>query len=175
MFPSELPKDQFVSGMNFLTRRGDRTASLALITRIITRMHGCPEESNLIYHLYCGSAFPLPPPSYPSEISDNPVPITPLSWTADLDVARIDGVVSYNAFAPNCVKIPTLNMLASPGLNSEAEPPSAIYGLPSLFNHSCHPNAVWRCFGDVMVVRAREMISLGTEITLAYTSGITYI
>jgi len=150
-------------------------ASLALITRIITRMHGCPEESNLIYHLYCGSAFPLPPPSYPSEISDNPVPITPLSWTADLDVARIDGVVSYNAFAPNCVKIPTLNMLASPGLNSEAEPPSAIYGLPSLFNHSCHPNAVWRCFGDVMVVRAREMISLGTEITLAYTSGITYI
>lgn len=175
VFPSELPENVVVYGTNFSTRRSDRTASIALITRVITRMHGRPEESDMIYHLYCGPTFPPPPPSYPPEISENAVPITPLSWKSDLDVARIDGVVSYNSFSPNCVKIVTPDTLKSAAQRPEMETPSAIYGLPSLFNHSCHPNAVWRCFGDVMVIRARETITRGSEITLAYTSGDTYV
>ncbi|KIM83617.1 hypothetical protein PILCRDRAFT_431027 [Piloderma croceum F 1598] len=175
VFPSELPKNVVVFGTNFSTRRSDKTTAIALITRVITRMHGCPEESDMIYHLYCGSTFPPPPPSYPPQISENAVPITPLSWKGDLDVAMIDGVVSYNAFSPNCVKTVSPDTLKSGDQSPEMETPSAIYGLPSLFNHSCHPNAVWRCFGDVMVIRARETIPRGSKITLAYTLGDTYV
>ena len=138
-------------------------------------MHGCPEESDLMYHLYSGPQRPLPPPSYPPTLLENLTPITPLSWKVDIDVARIDGIVSYNSFSPNCVKKVTTETHMPTNQSPEMETPSAIYTLPSLFNHSCHPNAVWRCFGDVMVIRARERIPRGTEITLSYASDITYI
>lgn len=172
VFPPELPKGLFVVGLNFATRRSDKTTSLALITRVVTKIHGCPEQSDLIYHLYCGPKFPPPPPSYPPTISEDPEHITPLSWKASVDVARVDGVISYNTFSPNCVKEVTPETLAAV---PPAETPSAIYTLPSLFNHSCHSNAIWCCFGDVMIIRARDKIPRGTEITLPYTAGSSYI
>jgi hypothetical protein len=101
--------------------------------------------------------------------------VTPLSWKLDIDVARIDGVVTYNSFSPNCVKKSTPETLASATQRSEDKNPSALYAYPSLFNHSCHPSAVWNCFGDIMVIRARETITQGTEITLAYAVGTTHI
>jgi hypothetical protein len=127
-----------------------------------------------MYHLYSGPTFPLPPPSYPPTISEDVAQITPLSWKVDVDVGKIDGVISYNAFSPNSVKEVTPEMLAHAPQESEKETPSAMYTLPSLFNHSCHPNALWCCFGDVMVIRAREKIPQGIEITLPYVSGSTY-
>ena len=42
--------------------------------------------------------------------------------------------------------------------------------ISSLLNHSCMPNATWRLFGDVMVVRSNRDIVRGTELTIAYTA-----
>jgi hypothetical protein len=41
--------------------------------------------------------------------------------------------------------------------------------MPSLLNHSCIPNATWRLFGNVMVVRSNCNITRGAEVTIAYT------
>ncbi|OBZ76504.1 hypothetical protein A0H81_03839 [Grifola frondosa] len=53
--------------------------------------------------------------------------------------------------------------------------PTGLYLLPSLFNHSCDGNAAWTCIGEVMVIRATEHISAGTEITLPYAGGYSYV
>ena len=41
----------------------------------------------------------------------------------------------------------------------------------SLFNHSCTPNASWRTYGDVQVVRARAPVKAGDEVLIAYVPG----
>ena len=174
VFPDELPKGQRVYGLNFATKITVERASIALNTRVITRILGCPKESDFIYSLYCGPKFSPPPPEYSYSASIDPEPITPLAWKVDIDVAKINNAISYNAFRPNCIKILPSETL-DPAEGDQTDPPKALYTLPSLFNHSCHPNSVWRCFGDVMVIRARETILPGTEITLPYHSGKTWI
>src|ERR1700733_1818376 len=104
-------------------------ASIALITQVITRIHSCPEQSKLMYHLYSGPTIPLPPPSYPPTISEDVAQITPLSWKVDVDVGKIDGVISYNTFSPNSVKEVMPEMLAHAPQESEKETLSAIYTL----------------------------------------------
>lgn len=48
---------------------------------------------------------------------------------------------------------------------------SALFVTASLFNHSCEPNAFWRTYGDIMVVRARLDISSGAELFIPYCSS----
>ena len=37
---------------------------------------------------------------YSCSASIDPEPITPLAWKVDIDVARINGAISYNSFCP---------------------------------------------------------------------------
>jgi hypothetical protein len=127
-----------------------------------------------VYNLYCGPKFSPPPPGYSCSASIDPEPITPLAWKVDIDVAKIDGAISYNSFRPDGIRSFTPEAMARSEEDAK-DPPKALYKLPSLFNHSCHPNSVWRCFGDVMVIRARETILPGTEITIPYNSGMKLI
>eukprot|EP00933_Yihiella_yeosuensis_P038111 TRINITY_DN32071_c0_g2_i1.p1 TRINITY_DN32071_c0_g2~~TRINITY_DN32071_c0_g2_i1.p1 ORF type:complete len:529 (-),score=94.23 TRINITY_DN32071_c0_g2_i1:22-1608(-) len=56
---------------------------------------------------------------------------------------------------------------------SEVPKAYAIYFLPSFMSHSCHPTAVWVLSGpedDQFVLRARQQIHVGDEITISYLS-----
>jgi hypothetical protein len=127
-----------------------------------------------MYHLYSGSRFLPPPKVYPPPLQHRPTPLVPFQGTNDIDISRVDGLVTYNSFSLNCVREATSGIIL-PSSERDLEKPSAIYTLPSIFNHSCHPNAMWRCFGDVMVIRARQTVLEGEEVTLPYTLGHTYI
>jgi SET domain len=90
-----------------------------------------------------------------------------LAWKVDIDVAKIDGAIYHNSFCPDGIR----NLTSEGRAQSEEDAkdlPKALYTLPSLFNHSCHPNSVWCCFGDVLVICAQETILPGTEITIPY-------
>ena len=137
-------------------------------------MLGCPKESDLVYNLYCGPKFSSPLPGYSCTTSIDSEPITPLAWKVNIDVAKIDGAILYSGFRPDGVTSMTSEARVR-FEESKKDPPHALYKLPSLFNHSCHPNSVWRCFGDVMVIRAREAILPGTEITIPYNYETTWI
>lgn len=50
----------------------------------------------------------------------------------------------------------------------KAKSGSALFLGGSLFNHSCAPNAIWRMYGDVQVIRARQPIRTGDEVFIAY-------
>jgi hypothetical protein len=51
------------------------------------------------------------------------------------------------------------------------ESPTALYLQASAFNHSCTPNAILHTIGDVLIVRARDTINSGDQITIAYQDG----
>lgn len=55
--------------------------------------------------------------------------------------------------------------------DDKQETSSALFILTSLTNHSCTPNAIWRSYGDLMVLRARADIPRGAEVFLPYGSG----
>jgi len=128
----------------------------------------------LVYNLYCGPKFSPPPPGYSSSASIDPEPITPLAWKVNIDVAKIHGAILHNSFCPDGIRSFTPEGRARSEEDAK-DPPKALYKLPSLFNHSCHPNSVWCCFGDVLVIRARETILPGTEITIPYDYKTTWI
>lgn len=115
-----------------------------------------------MYNLFTGSQERLPttyPPTVPSTtlLSSSSTPI-------NLDINKIDGAVFKNSFQGSTVSAPSLagaNMInACVTFNT----------LPSMFNHSCFPNATWRLFGNVMVIRAVKDVKTGEEITLTYVS-----
>jgi hypothetical protein len=159
-----------VYAVNFEAGRTDGATFVGLINRVLTKLHGSPDESNLIYHLYDGRSLPKLPTTYPPPRASGTHTVTPLVWNADVDMTKIERIMTYNAFTPATVGVVTKTAEKLP--QHEIHTPSAIYALPSIFNHSCHPNAIWHCFGDVMVIRARETISQGSEITLSYVIGI---
>lgn len=51
------------------------------------------------------------------------------------------------------------------------ESPTALYCRGSSFNHSCTPNAIAHTVGDLLVIRAREEIKEGEQVTIAYQDG----
>mmetsp|Transcript_130121 Transcript_130121/g.376451 ORF Transcript_130121/g.376451 Transcript_130121/m.376451 type:complete len:499 (+) Transcript_130121:63-1559(+) len=47
--------------------------------------------------------------------------------------------------------------------------------LPSFLSHSCRPNSMWHYDGDNFVLRARQDIPAGTEVTVSYLSEETLL
>lgn len=45
---------------------------------------------------------------------------------------------------------------------------AAIFLLPSMFNHSCVPNATYFCIGDYLVVRSMSCVEAASELTIPY-------
>ncbi|KAF9021622.1 hypothetical protein BDZ89DRAFT_1071273 [Hymenopellis radicata] len=170
----ELPKDESIIAMNFLTRRTQDTTYFALVNRLVTRLIAAPAEANKFCHLYAGARFPAPPKVYPpppTASTFSQTPFDPLTSGIDVDVSKIEAIATYNAFSPRALDVVTLEGLAHPEKLGEPNTPTAFYTFPSLFNHSCHPNALWRCFGNVMVIRSRRSIKAGEEICIAYFVG----
>ncbi len=162
--------------MNFLTRRTQDTTYFALVNRLVTRLIAAPAEADKLYHLYAGTRFPTPPQIYPplADSTFTKMPFDPLAPVIDVDVSKVEAVATYNAFSPRAINVLTRENLAHPEKPGELESPTAFYTFPSLFNHSCHPNALWRCFGNVMVLRSARSIRAGEEIYIAYCDGSSH-
>ncbi|KIY67773.1 hypothetical protein CYLTODRAFT_490336 [Cylindrobasidium torrendii FP15055 ss-10] len=168
--PEDLSSQEYLVAMNFATKVMTVASNVALIGQIIGKLVALPvEDARRVTDLYAG-------PSFPSKSSYDllhlptaePVPIDPLSWR-DVDVGMVDGIMSKNAFS--------LHPLSSLG-GSKTRPakeamPRALYTAPSLFNHSCDPNAVWTSVGTTIVIRAVKNIRVDEEITIPYVSGTT--
>ena len=86
-------------------------------------------------------------------------------------MGRIEGVVAHNAFivrqiGPVFAADLDDDKAGLSGVNSRA--PVAIYGAPSLFNHSCNPNVVISFVGDALVARATRFMDTNDELTIPY-------
>ncbi|KZT06404.1 uncharacterized protein LAESUDRAFT_176403 [Laetiporus sulphureus 93-53] len=144
-----------------------RTQSAA-VAFVAQKLYGNPDLHDHVFGLYAGPDYPAPPSSYPPEVSKAARAVDPLYPSTDIDIAQLDAICTYNAFQAMPIRP---NDVQSQGF----EKPTALHLLPSLFNHSCVPNAIWNCIGDVMVVRAMDTISAGAEITMPYSLEPSYV
>lgn len=149
--------------MDMLTKKMNKHTQTVLISRVIRRMIGNPEQLDAVTSLYAGPNHPKPPSSYPPPTRTTPVLMDPTTPVVDIDAVQVEGICSCNSFSPGSIH------MDAPGMpEEEQDTPSALYLFPSLFNHACLSNAAWVCFGDLMVIRATEPIASGEEITLPY-------
>ncbi|KAG9046746.1 hypothetical protein FS837_003767 [Tulasnella sp. UAMH 9824] len=163
-FPDDYDPPEILLIQNLITMIGQYGCGASLGAKIAERIAGDPGCARLVYDLYAGPSLSQPPATYVSECAPAGGVENFLDFETPVDIARIEGVLSFNAFQPGGLPHP----LAS---ENESNHPSALFLLPSLFNHSCNPNAAWTCFGDVMVIRAMRDIPKGSEVLISYRAG----
>ncbi|KDQ08784.1 hypothetical protein BOTBODRAFT_558663 [Botryobasidium botryosum FD-172 SS1] len=189
-FPDELYGDRVVS-QNCITGQMEGTCSSEVLSQVISKIFGRPELAPLVFGLYAGPSYPDPPHTYPPPVVINHDLRNPLVQELDLDTQRIDHIFTFNAFAPETLGWGWVDLLDASGHDSAGSPskdifrfddldasepdiynpPSALFLLPSLFNHSCDGNTTWYNFRDIMVMRAIKPIRKGEEFTLPYVQG----
>jgi tetratricopeptide (TPR) repeat protein len=88
------------------------------------------------------------------------------------DIPLPDGVVDVNRIQKICWLNQVLidnEFAAREAQRKDSEDlPCGIWIFPSFINHSCDPNAIRICYGDVMMVRALRDIRQGEEIVVDY-------
>lgn len=175
MFTEELPTGESHKAFNLLTKKIDETLRLTLIHRVVTKLYGCPERVNEVCDLYGGTNYDRPTATY-DPAPENSRLETLLVPSSGIDISKIWSVISLNAFGLRRLRpLPRLTVAgtALPYGGSPEKRASALFTLPSLFNHACHSNAMWLSFGDIMVIRAIRDIPAGVEINIPYTGGFT--
>ncbi|KAI0720343.1 hypothetical protein C8T65DRAFT_602814 [Cerioporus squamosus] len=165
VYTSELPKNRVIVTLDLTSNTSRERTDALLLSRIVEKIYGNPDLHDEVFHLYAGSDYPQPPDTYPPA-SKGPTPVEPLNPKADIDIAQLEAVCTYNNFSPY--------RLENYHADDQGAKPTGLYPLASLFNHSCSANAVWYCIGDVMIIRATGPIPAGTEITIPYTVEESY-
>ncbi|KAG8990512.1 hypothetical protein FRB90_001735 [Tulasnella sp. 427] len=161
-FPEDCDPPEIHLIQNLITMTAKYGCGSSLGTKVAERIAGDPGCARLVYDLYAGPSFPPPPSNYVLEQAQSTGVERYLDFDVPVDIARIEAILSFNAFRPNGLPLQS---------KEDTDHPSALFLLPSLFNHSCDPNAAWVCFGDVMVIRAARDIPRGSEVFISYRSG----
>ncbi|KZS91350.1 hypothetical protein SISNIDRAFT_487669 [Sistotremastrum niveocremeum HHB9708] len=149
---------------NLQTSAVQNSTTLALMHKVTMRLFGCPEENQLISALHSGPSVPEPSIAFPPSGPPPPAPTKP-SFRTNVDIHKIEDIVFHNCFTPKRDN-PSFIVSVQP---AKAQDSLALYAMPSLFNHSCLPNALWVCFGDIMIIRSIERIDRGREITISHS------
>ena len=135
-----------------------------LTLKVGQKIIGRPECAALVTNLYAGAGFPSPENTYSLSAITSPLEV-PLHVDSNLDIAHIDAITDINSFAANFIREAEFTKTI------DADNPTALHLLPSLFNHACFSNIVCYSLGDVMVMRANQDIRCGTELTTIYAGG----
>jgi len=171
-FPDELAKDNFIFAMNFITNFRESPCCSEALSQIFTKIAVDPALAPLVFDLYAGPNYPSPPSEYTPLVPTGTRLHNPRVHELDLDTQRIENIYTYNAFRPQ-----TLDIAGSASATREETdtPPSALYLLPSLFNHACSGSATRYNFRNIMIVRTTKDLNEGEEITMPYAAGNTYL
>ncbi|KDQ17930.1 hypothetical protein BOTBODRAFT_143664, partial [Botryobasidium botryosum FD-172 SS1] len=164
-FPAEVRSQHYAHGLNHITREPESPCASDAMSQLVTKIAGHPEIAPLVYGLYAGPMYPNPPSEYPPTPPADIINRHPLVFPVDIDTEKLQNIYTYNAFVPRPIHIYTDV--------DPSNPPSALYLLPSLFNHACAATANWYHFGEVMVIRAVRDLEEGEELTIAYVEGHT--
>ncbi|KAK9893664.1 hypothetical protein P389DRAFT_212815 [Cystobasidium minutum MCA 4210] len=146
-------------GLNLATKCLDPCSIMEVISRLYHRMRDEPQICSQLEKLFAGQSFQRR--KHGEEI-DKPID------EASIDAGRVEGIVTYNSFKPQCISTPLDAGESSADADKTFTSPSALYSLPSFVNHSCVGNASFVFFGSVLVVRATQPTSAGEEVLFSY-------
>jgi hypothetical protein len=92
------------------------------------------------------------------------------AWTRGVDLGRVLSAAGCNSFAVWALPKPggSWSCLDAPACGTG----TALFAVPSLFNHACVPNCGVTIVGDVAVVAAGADIPAGAELTLTYATAV---
>ncbi|KAH9938008.1 uncharacterized protein B0H18DRAFT_866735 [Fomitopsis serialis] len=155
--------------LNMLTSRWDRQTQSANVADAAKVVYGNPDLHDHVFHLYAGPNYPPPPPTYPPPPATELVELDVLAPRHRIDLAQLESICTHNNFGVAPLQPAALRPESS-DLRDLNDTPTGLFLLPSLFNHSCAPNTLRIFIGNVMIIRASQMIKCGEEITLTYTS-----
>ncbi|KAH8103881.1 hypothetical protein BXZ70DRAFT_669780 [Cristinia sonorae] len=167
-FPRDPPKGRelFLSH-NFLTDETGKKSTYSLVAEVVTRVWDDPDLARILHAIDAGSRFPSTAP-YPGIHAPSRPMSHPHMPASDIDIARIEGICSLNAFELEDVGTPfnpeTLRQPQTP----IRDKPLAVYEIPSFCNHSCVPTASKVFFGTLMMVRANKEMRQGEEVTFNF-------
>ncbi|KAG9025957.1 hypothetical protein FRB95_009543 [Tulasnella sp. JGI-2019a] len=176
-FPEDHPNQGTLISFNLLQECVGSSCSAYLGTVIAERLAGDPGSASLLYGLYAGPQKTPPPNEYSIHRTIEPKMMDNyLTFDTPVDMPRIDGITSYNNFEPVQTRDTRQKKETPKKVDGDIDAASALFTLPSLFNHSCAPNTHGFFLGDVMVIRAATYITKGAEIFVRYDfKGETYI
>ncbi|KAG9046748.1 hypothetical protein FS837_003769, partial [Tulasnella sp. UAMH 9824] len=145
---NDYAKPELCSYMHLIKNKGEIGYGAVAATKVAERIAGSPKAADAVEQLYAGPSNSPPPPNYSIAPSEKVDVARLLQFNRDVDIKRIEAVVNYNG----------------------------LFLLPSLFNHSCSPNAFRYTLGDVMIIRATCDIPAGDEVFLNYGAvGDSYL
>ncbi|GAA5901661.1 hypothetical protein JCM8208_001569 [Rhodotorula glutinis] len=145
-------KGRLVMGFNFARNLATGASKMALVEACAAKIQDDPSSATLLYTLHGGDS--LKPVGTAVLGAQQDRELVSGAQPAFADVARIEEICLVNSFALR-------------ERRSTADHPIKDLGA-SLFNHSCTPNAFWRTYGDVQVIRTRAPVQAGDEVFLAY-------
>lgn len=160
-------KAEVFKSLNLLTNEVTGRDRPAIIAAIAQKMWDDEQLAALVQSMYAGPEGPPPQTFVPAVSKPSSYLKHPLKPEVNIDILRIEGAASYNAFAVE--KIGPARFKPSDADSSEVG--MALYGLASFCNHSCLPSARRTFFGDVIILRATRPIQQGEEITVEYIGG----
>lgn len=135
-----------------------------ILAFVAQKMWDDEQLSALVKSMYAGPEASTPLPYSPPKATKGKPLSHPLKSNVDIDIARLEGVVSFDTFMlDNAVK-PVFRG-AKPELMLCGY---ALYGLASFCNYSCLPSAYRTFFGDFLTIRASRDLKKGEEITIQY-------
>ncbi|KAF5369362.1 hypothetical protein D9758_002497 [Tetrapyrgos nigripes] len=169
VYPSDLPGKERLLSFNLVTGTVDDACHTVLISKVMEQLWGNPESHGALFNLYAGAEYSSPAELPESHSFSSSGIQFPFKSAVDIDVMRLEAIVSCNAFSPIPIEA-SLHLGGAERLSQQTETPSALYLFASMFNHSCLPNAMWFCFGDVMVISAARTIAEGEEIYIPYVT-----
>jgi hypothetical protein len=137
------------------------------VDKVLDAAEKCPRTVSLIYALSTGEEqdHELAVPDMalfkqePEDLGDD---VSEAVGQEALDVDRIVKVLDVNSLTEDA---PAANLL---GNNGVVNCGVGLWILPSLMNHSCHPNARRTHVGDHAIVHASRDIKAGEEVTFPY-------
>ncbi|TCD60526.1 hypothetical protein EIP91_009934 [Steccherinum ochraceum] len=176
-FPEDTPskQDELFRSINLLNDTMNNRSHYVLIDLVVQRMWDDPDLASVIQAMYAGESFPaangypIAPaaPSFVGPLSHSRTPCI------DIDVGRVEGVCSINAFGVGDIDF--TDAASEQQEYPNLDKPTGLYELPSFCNHACLPSADRTFFGDVMAIRATRDLKAGEEVTMTYCdSAQTY-
>lgn len=153
-YPSEAEP---VTYINMETKRDDAPTQGMLTRKILHKLINNPSLVKSFFDLYAGKNRLN---KIPSIVSTPPI----------VDIFWISDICSMNTFGRlNVDLIPSLQQKITAQSNQLTEDEScAVFLMPSYINHACLGNCVRSFIGDMMIVRALDDLTAGTELLMTY-------
>uniref|UniRef100_A0ACD5TU71 Uncharacterized protein n=1 Tax=Avena sativa TaxID=4498 RepID=A0ACD5TU71_AVESA len=142
------------------------------VDKVLDAAEKCPRMASLIYNLSTGEEqddeLAIPDMAlFKQQSEDLGDGLLEAEGQDVLDVDRIMKVLDVNCLTEDA---PSADLLGSSGVVNCGV---GLWILPSLINHSCHPNARRTHVGDHAIVHASRDIKAGEEVTFPYFDVLT--